>query len=1462
MLNSRPRRSLLVALVVFLLAAAATASLIWRLNDAYLLEVRGHALGIADDHADALERSIDRALSANYALSALVRQGNGAIGDFDAVAEGLLPFYPGAASMQLAPGGVVRRIFPLEGNERALGLDLLRDPVRGPGSIRARDTGKLVLFGPFDLVRGGVGAAGWLPVFLSNARGEPAFWGFTSVLIRFPDILETAEFPDLTRRGFDYELWHKDPATGQKVTIAASSPSALVEPVDYDLHLPDAIWTLSVAPVGGWSDPTRLALAAGLGLLFSLLLAYAAKLMVESKEQEKRLESRVAERTAEVRASDSRYRELFEANPQPMWVYDLDTLMFLAVNDAALAHYGYSREEFLAMTILDIRPAEEVARLMQRVADVRDADVRDAGVWRHRKKDGALIEVEVTAHTLEFSGRRAQIVHVSDVTDRLRVERKLSASEDRFRKAFFVSPDSVNINRLEDGLYVSINRGFTLIMGYTEDDVIGRTSAELNIWVDPEDRARLIRGLKNDGMVSNLEANFRAKDGHIVHGLMSAAVIDIEGAAHLVSVTRDVTERRRDERLLRLEHAVATRTAAAGDASAAIKEILRAICESEGWGFGVHWYVDVAAGVLRFSEFWSIADPGLERYAEATRQVVFAPGIGMVGHVFQSGQPLWVPDTTADTRVVQGILLETGLRSLFAFPLVASGTVTGVLAFLSREAREPDARLFAAAQVLGSQIGQFLQRRQREEDLQRFSAAMDASADGIYVVDRTNLRFLHVNASACTMLGMTREEILALGPEGVLAVPREELARIYDEVIAGRLTEPVELLRQRTDGRTVWVEIRRRAQEAGAGWTIVTVARDITERKLNENALRESEARFRSLTEMFLDFYWETDAEHRFTLRSGGEGGSSSLALLAHESPIGKRRWDLPYLAPGAAEWQAHRETLDAHRPFRNFEIARPGVDGGELHYSISGDPVFDDSGAFLGYRGVGSNVTERKRAEANLRLAASVFEHTQEGIIITDADASIVSVNRRFTEITGYAAEEVIGRNPRMLKSDRQGSDFYRAMWAFINTHGYWTGELWNRHKDGRAYPEWLSISTVRDERGEVGNYVAVFTDISQRIAAEQTLRESERVYRTTFESAPESVWLLGPDRRTREVNQRLCDLLGYAREEMLGRDRLEFVDEENAAIFLAHARRAPGRKTRTYEVSLRHRDGRNIPTEFHAVDLLNDDGSLMGVLAFVVDLTERKHHEEELLRLNEQLEQRVVERTQALEVANRELEAFSYSVSHDLRAPLRAIQGFSRLVETQYAGQIDDQGRDMLRRVGAGAQKMGVLIDDLLNLSRISRQVMRVRLVDLSALARELADELHAGEPQRGVEWVIAPQVSAEGDPGLFRVMLQNLIGNAWKYSSRRDDARIEFGVAEIDGRTAYFVRDNGAGFDMAYANKLFGAFQRLHSNSEFPGTGIGLATVARILHRHGGRVWADGRVGEGATFYFSLDPEPAAK
>ena len=260
------------------------------------------------------------------------------------------------------------------------------------------------------------------------------------------------------------------------------------------------------------------------------------------------------------------------------------------------------------------------------------------------------------------------------------------------------------------------------------------------------------------------------------------------------------------------------------------------------------------------------------------------------------------------------------------------------------------------------------------------------------------------------------------------------------------------------------------------------------------------------------------------------------------------------------------------------------------------------------------------------------------------------------------------------------------------------------------------------------------------------------------------------------------------------------------------------------------------------------------------VAQARRRARAEAKLQRLNRELEGRVSQRTAQLELANKELEAFAYSVSHDLRAPLRGIDGFSQALMEDYGDKLDEDGRHYLSRVRAGTQRMGLLIDDLLRLSRVSRAQMEQGPVDLTALAKSVIGELRQQEPGRQLSAKIQEGLRATGDAHLLKIALDNLIGNAWKYSGKTEAARIEVGAAQEDGAMAFFVKDNGAGFDMAYAHKLFGVFQRLHSAEEFPGTGIGLATVARIVHRHGGRIWAKGELGKGATFYFTLPEDKA--
>ncbi|GAB4511917.1 MAG: hypothetical protein Tsb0026_15410 [Sulfuricaulis sp.] len=268
-----------------------------------------------------------------------------------------------------------------------------------------------------------------------------------------------------------------------------------------------------------------------------------------------------------------------------------------------------------------------------------------------------------------------------------------------------------------------------------------------------------------------------------------------------------------------------------------------------------------------------------------------------------------------------------------------------------------------------------------------------------------------------------------------------------------------------------------------------------------------------------------------------------------------------------------------------------------------------------------------------------------------------------------------------------------------------------------------------------------------------------------------------------------------------------------------------------------------------------LGDDELGTLVDGFNVMLDEIVKNRAELRQLNEELERRVLNRTEQLEMANKELEAFSYSVSHDLRAPLRAIDGFSRILLEDHAAALNTEGRDNLERVLKATQRMGSLIDDLLRLARVTRTEPSRSEVNLSVIAQEISKSLREQDPERRVRFELMPGLTTQGDPRLLRIALENLLGNAWKFTGKQPESQIELGIKHENGAPVYFVRDNGAGFDMTYANKLFSPFQRLHTADEFPGTGIGLATVQRIMRKHGGRIWAESAVGQGAAFYFTL-------
>jgi PAS domain S-box-containing protein len=409
------------------------------------------------------------------------------------------------------------------------------------------------------------------------------------------------------------------------------------------------------------------------------------------------------------------------------------------------------------------------------------------------------------------------------------------------------------------------------------------------------------------------------------------------------------------------------------------------------------------------------------------------------------------------------------------------------------------------------------------------------------------------------------------------------------------------------------------------------------------------------------------------------------------------------------------------------------------------------------------------------------------------------------------------------------------------------------------------LMKSGARDyiRKDELGRLVPTVKEVMREAEAgrkqqraEHSLQVSEARYRRLFETAQDGILILDADTgQITDVNPYLVKMLGYAQEDFLGKKLWEigsFKDSEaSKSTFLELQTQG---YVRYEDLPLEASDERRVDVEF--VSNVYTVGDKRVIQCNIRNITRRKEAEAKVRLLNAELEQRLQDRTVQLQVLNKEAENFSYSIAHDLRAPFRWISGFAQALQEGHASQMDAEGRRFIEKIRDSTEHMGALLDGLIELARFSRTDLRRTALDLTATVRRVAAELQEDDPERKVELVVAEGITANGDPRLLQRALENLLNNAYKFTAKRVLARVEFGTApQGDGRVAYFVRDNGIGFDMAYADQLFGAFHRLYGAKEYPGTGIGLATVERIIHRHGGQVWAEGTENTGATFYFTL-------
>jgi PAS domain S-box-containing protein len=639
-----------------------------------------------------------------------------------------------------------------------------------------------------------------------------------------------------------------------------------------------------------------------------------------------------------------------------------------------------------------------------------------------------------------------------------------------------------------------------------------------------------------------------------------------------------------------------------------------------------------------------------------------------------------------------------------------------------------------------------------------------------------------------------------------------------------------------------------------------------------ERSLRQKEARLHAHLQAIVDFSddamvmrtsdgtitsWNRAAELMFGYTAQEAIGRSFFMLVPPEE-LEKEQAILKRIQNGGMQ--------------RNRQAIRMHKDGTRLATLVSAAHIRDAQGVELGIVGIARDVSELKSVEAEYARQAQELAAQKKMLesVVTYSPVAIALLRGKdFVYYLANPAYEqlqpgvpVIGRSVQELwpESATEIAETFRQVLASnLPLHLKMVRRQVPQAEGKESKSIWVNISYVPVtgiRKPDETDLLIVLHDMTAIKLSEDELRENNERTRMLIEHAPAALAMFDTGMRYLQCSQRWKMDYGLEGQELFGRSHYEVFPEISDAWKADHKLALQGEVVRSEGEIFRRADGHDQWVRWEVRPWLKGDGQVGGVVIFSEDITVRKHFEDEMLRLNEVLEERVKMRTAQLENSNHELESFAYSVSHDLRSPLRGIDGWTQALWEDYGEKLDAQARKYLDRVRSEAQRMGHLIDDLLHLSRVTRLPVTLGRVDLTSLANMVAERIHEESPEQRIRFVIEPGMLVMGDERLLEIVLTNLLGNAAKFSSKKEESVIEFGLDPSDHlRRTFFVRDNGAGFDMNYAGQLFAPFQRLHSTAEFPGTGVGLATVQRIVLKHGGTIRAEAEPGVGATFIFTL-------
>jgi PAS domain S-box-containing protein len=750
-----------------------------------------------------------------------------------------------------------------------------------------------------------------------------------------------------------------------------------------------------------------------------------------------------------------------------------------------------------------------------------------------------------------------------------------------------------------------------------------------------------------------------------------------------------------------------------------------------------------------------------------------------------------------------------------------------------------------------------------------FAELLELMPDGIVIVDVTS-RIVYSNTQAEALFGYAAGELAGELVE-ILLQERHRgdhvrpMSRYFQQPRTRPMGAGLELRGVRKDGTEFPIEVSLSPLRTKGGTLAVSAIRDVSGRKQTEalalqaEKLLESELRFRQLAENIREVFYLRNADC-----------SEILYVSPGYEAIWGRGSDEVYANPRAWMDSIHpddrpEEPLGGEGHDLQYRIIRP--DGEIRCIHDRGFPIRDESGAVYRIAGIAEDITARVALEHEVGERGNRLRRAQSlaslAHLVTGPDGEFLTWSDTLPALFGVGEHEMPHDSRgwmELVHPDDRG-EFRRRAIAAAKSGEPTKMEYRLRRPDG-AY---IHLRQVTEPMGRTwdaaggGSWFSTMQDVTHQKRAEDERRESDRRFSDMMAKVELISLMLDRDGAIIYCNDYLLRLTGWTMEEVLGRGWFDlFIPVEDQHVkFIFRDLLADQPPAWHIEGTMLTRTGERRLVRWNNSVLRSPSGETIGTASIGEDVTERRRAEDEVRRLNADLEARVAERTAELEAANKELEAYDYSISHDLRAPINRIRGFSEALLEDHAGQLDARGKEHLARIVKAADAMGQMVTDILRLSQWTKVKLHRTRTDLGAIAESILRGLKASHPERCVEWRIAPDLVANADPGLMRVALENLIGNAWKFTSKRELAVIELAKAAANGEEVFSLKDNGPGFDDLEAARLFMPFQRLGSSGQFQGSGVGLATVQRIVRRHGGRIWAEGLPEKGATFHVTLGP-----